>query len=437
MCVHRIVKNIHTALLICFVATLGIIKGKSTSILLVPKELVLLYAKRDVIYYFPMVLSDLFLGMLLWVSVRMQIIAWRFERMTMVDVMLGLVIITSALSGFFSINLDITTLSVLQLARCAAIYSVWKREKNSGISVYVLYVAASFLLFESAWGVLQFIRGGAFGLYLEAEGAMYAYGKTAWENADLLRIRGTFVDPDIFGTFMYMHSVMFLGLVLFRRYSSVFEKKLYTLCAIVSGALLFLSGNRVLYVMYIVLVVVLGVMSKRLNKLLEYVKKPAMLAVCTMLLCIIVPYVYVRIQNITDVFSRYGSGTFRVQMAEYSFKIGMNNVFGVGLGISPYYLATQFQGKDIIFGPDYPHNIFFQIFAETGVFGLAAFIGFLYVSFRPFIFMRFFSQYSFYYFAAMAYIVSACFYPLYIPLVELIGYFFLYLGLAHRKEKYI
>ena len=121
-------------------------------------------------------------------------------------------------------------------------------------------------------------------------------------------------------------------------------------------------------------------------------------------------------------------------MIQYSARLGLNNLFGVGLGMSPYHFAVNFPGENMIFGPDYPHNIFSQIFAETGIVGLVSFIVFLYLAFRPLFIKGLNVQNIHFYLAALAFVASACFYPLFIPLVELTSFFFLYLGIAQFNQ---
>jgi O-antigen ligase len=293
----------------------------------------------------------------------------------------------------------------------------------------MISIAASFTIFESVWGLLQFILRGNLGRYIESYNNAYTYGKVAWENSNLLRASGTFVDPDLFGTFMFMHFVLFFYLLLTSEHSRKFEKTLYGLCAILSGASVFITGNRALYICFVLSFVGILIMTKKARYIISFIKKPIGLLIIVVLVSVLFPYVSTRMQNLFAIFSE-GSGTFRVQIAEYAARLGFFNLFGVGLATSPYHFALEFPGAQVIFGPDYPHNLFFQVFAETGILGLVAFLGFLYFAFRPLSVGRRNTTYIYFYFATIAFLISACFYPLFVPLVELPSFFFLYLGIA-------
>jgi len=433
--IHRVVKNAATSSLLCFVVSLAFVKGKSISILMIPEALVRMNITRDVLYYFPITLSDAFLGVAAWLYLRRILYTKKSISFSGLEVLLACLVLASALSAFATQHLNVTTLATIQIGKLLLIYHLWGNVKERNMSRLIIMAVSALVFFEGAWGFLQFINRGSLGRYIESSSLIYEYGKTAWENPDLLRISGTFVDPDIYGTFMYMHAVFFSSLLFLKRYSNSYEKWVYFLCALVSGTALFLSGNRIIYVLFVLYFVFIVTKTRAMKTIREHMQNKALVVVVLSFVLAVIPYVFVRMQNLPAVFSKYGSGTFRLQMLVYSGKLGLSNVFGVGIGTSPYHFATQFAGENLVFGPDYPHNIFSQMFAETGFIGFFVFVGFCYLSFRA-LFMRGLRvSHSHYLIAAFAYFCAAQFYPLYVPLTELVGYFFVYLGISQSERR--
>jgi O-antigen ligase len=426
----KISNNIVLAAFLCFLANLPFVKGKSLSFLLLPQDMVQMNVRRDLFYYFPLTLSDFYLGLLLWLGIRnreKKSYTIPFEILTSI----GLFFIISLFSILESQNDIVSWLSSLLLFKLLVIFllpliiSIKKSVIKTG-----LYVIAAFTIFESVWGLAQFFLHGKLGRYIESFNNMYTYGKVAWENTNLLRISGTFVDPDIFGTIMYMHCMMFSSLWLTSKNLSTYRRNVYGFCAMISGISVYLTGNRILYIAVFISFLWLLAVNKHLKNIIIFCKKPISIFIGVCVGLVIFPYISARLQNILTVFSDVGSATFRIQMIQYSMRLGLQNIFGVGLGMSPYHFASNFIGEYMIFGPDYPHNIFSQIFAETGVIGLVSFMVFIYFSFRSYLLKKIQLSAIHFYLAALAFLVSACFYPIFLPIVELPSFFFLYLGIA-------
>jgi O-antigen ligase len=158
-----------------------------------------------------------------------------------------------------------------------------------------------------------------------------------------------------------------------------------------------------------------------------------MIVICVILLCAF-PYVATRLTNIGNVFSSNGSATFRLQMIRDTFRIGMNEPLGVGLAMTPYYFATQFGQEHPIYGPDYPHNLFSELFAETGVCGLFFFLVFLYIVFRNFFIKHAQKQSLPFYIGSLLFFLCAMIYPLTFDAIEIISLAFLYMGFAVTSD---
>lgn len=431
----HLAQDVFLGALIAYVVTLAFVKGKSYSILMLPSEFVHMNVMRDVVYYFPIVISDFFLWILVWARIKRWQTLRFVPRFAFQDVIFFLIVLTSFLSCIDSWHANVTFLASVQVVRLFIAYLLMSRISEKSITRQVLAAVAALVIFESIYGFIQYIHKGSFGLYIESTNMMYSYGKTAWENPELLRISGTFVDPDVYGTFLYMHALLLGAYFVLKRHSYIYDGWILFIAAVFSSIALFLSGNRVLYILHIVSVLVMLTWTHSYKSIAAYVRhKYVLFPFVGVFLCVL-PYALVRMQNFFTVFSKYGSATFRTQMFEYSAKMGLSQVFGVGLGTSPYHFATKFSGVDLVFGPDYPHNIFSQVFAETGIVGLAAFVFFCYISLRPLFVKGAFQQGSYFLIASFAFLLAAQFYPLYIPLTELVGYFIVYLGLFRSESK--
>ncbi len=137
-----------------------------------------------------------------------------------------------------------------------------------------------------------------------------------------------------------------------------------------------------------------------------------------------------RLSTFNTLFSPDGSGTYRLQMYQYSLKLMERHPYGLGLSLTPLAYATEFPYEVFIFDPAQPHNLFLQIAIESGLIGLVFFIGFLYLALRK----NFQTRNSFFW-ASVLYLVAAQIYPIYFQHKELVSFLFIYLGLSIQKTK--
>ena len=426
----KLIKNPLLAAFLCLLTHLPFVQGKSFSFLILPKDMVRMNIQRDVVFYFPLTISDFYLLLLFWFHIRKKATTHLPVSSRWILVSLALYFFLNIVSVFWSNQNLVSLLSVVILFKFMILFLLpGVIDFTSDLIKKMISIIASFTIFESAWGFMQYIIRGNLGRYIESYNNEYIYGKVAFENANLLRVSGTFVDPDLFGTFMFMHFVLFFFLFLTSQRCTKAKKILYGVCTVLSGASVFITGNRALYICVALSFVGILIMTKKIRYSISIIKKPVGFLTIAVVIAVLFPYVSTRMQNLSAIFSE-GSGTFRLQIADYAARLGFSNIFGVGLGASPYRFALDFPGANVLFGPDYPHNIFFQVFAEVGITGIITFIVYIYLAFRPFILSGRTSKYAYLYLAAGAYLVSACFYPLYLPLIELPSFFFLYLGIA-------
>jgi O-antigen ligase len=433
-----VVKNIPLVLLLCLLATLPFPKGKAYQILLLPREDIPRWALYNISYFFPIYISDLFLGLLLYWYIRTrsvgrQIVLQIYEKMVYVLflVFIAFVFFSGSLSQFPEVGV----LSAAQLVRMFLLMSLpflFTQNIRGRIQEIVSVVAAT-TLFESWWVFLQRLSGGPLWRDIEVYLPGSAFGIRSSENVDVLRLSGTFFEPSILGTFLLMHIVI-LGVWLARARLPLRPlDKVLSIVSLLAGIALMFTGSRMIYAIFGLWLVWFVHQWKQGRIWMRlFLRTRQFVYVCLMLLLSVVPYVTMRLQSITDVFTQYGSASYRLQMMEYATRLAWSHpFFGVGLSLSPYYLATGFWGERFVFDPTYPHNLFFQLLSEVGFVGAAWFFIFVLVALRYTLSSsKTEADMNLFGYGAFIYIVCACFYPIFINHQEISSYFFIYIGLA-------
>ena len=434
---YKISKNFQQALFFSFLATLPFAKGKSLSLLLLPKGLIAKNALFDIDYHFPIYLSDIFLFILLYLYFRKRPKISRKIKLKRKLSFLFFFIYISLAPALNSLYPYVVILSVIQLLKLSFIYFLpillddcQKKIKN------IPLILAAFTFFQTFWVILQRFKKGPLGLDLEAYLPKAQYGITSIENVELLRSTGTFFEPSILGTFMLMHFFFFLSLLLLKKYSSEGEKKIYTAAIIAAFVSILFTASRGIYLLILVLVGIFIVFLKKFFyvKLLAFKKESLKLLLLLFPILIGLSFLSVRLQSVGTLFSPEGSGTYRIQISQYAFRLAKNNPFGVGLNLSPYYFATAFPQEKYIFDPAHPHNIFFQILAETGFGGLILFSLFLYASYQSFLKPKTKLRNFEFFIASLAFLACAQIYPIFINHSEILSFFFLYLGFLNLEN---
>ena len=241
---------------------------------------------------------------------------------------------------------------------------------------------------------------------------------------------------------MFMHLVYFSLLLIQKEYKTVVEKWMYVAAILGSLISIIFTGSRGVYF----LTVAFGVLfcwdyRKQLMPWLAQIKIRTIIMVIVCFGLFFIPYIFTRLQSVSTLFTFYGSGTYRIQIAQYAMRLAEHNFFGVGLNLSPYFFATAFSSEPFIFDPSHPHNVFFQILAEMGPIGLTLFILFLWILYRPLIRKKPPRRVVPFAAASFAFICAAQFYPIFISQPEIFSFFFLHAGLMiwsshqHAYEK--
>ena len=425
-------------------ATLPLAKGKTLSFEIISKaDLINRNAVFDINYIFSVYLADFVLGLLIWQLVR-QILTWSkpkwliwgqifYQQRWLGLSFLGflLVCLLPQLDSKFS---TIVWLSSLQLIKLAGLFLIPSLifTKIGVIEKATWQILLGGIFFQTAWASWQFHSGGPIGKYLEA---ILPLGNTneavalgTMENPDLLRVTGTFFDPSLLAT--YLVTVM---IWLWWERHRIQPKWLIWAGLIAGSGSLILTSNRILMIF-------LGfwwlwqayhwVRTWHWQRIFDLARRRLWLILGGLALGIwLLPYILARFTTLGTAFDTYGSGTYRIQLGWYAMRLGFGQPWGVGLNLSPYYLATQFNQETVSFDPSHPHNLFLQIFAETGWLGLVLALSWLYLIYRPIqIGKKLDWQLTSWGAGGLAFLIAAQFYPVFLSQIEVVSWLALMLG---------
>ncbi|MDA1079497.1 MAG: O-antigen ligase family protein [bacterium] len=434
-------KNLKLSLFLVFVATLPFAKGRGYQIFLMAKEDVQLRQLFDLVYYFPLYFSGFFLLLLAYLQIRMKIFKKKLEDIKNshlgITGLFSLYIIASLFSSGYTAFPIVVLLSAVQLLMLLFVMLIptLMQFDRTQLQKTVLTVLCASVLFQATWAGLQLLKGGPLGKDIEAILPNGEFGIVAAEDASFLRANGTFFEPSILGTFLFSVSTVLLVSGLTQKQVRL-RQVLITGSFLGFGAIIF-TGSRMLYLLILptLLFILATHVQNKKAVLSAFVRKNTwrVLVGVTLLLLIATPIVVKRFSSFSEVFSQYGSARYRVQLAEAAIKITEDYPFGRGLSLSHYYFAETFTNTDYIFDPAYPHNIFFQVLAETGLVGVMLFFGFVYLLIRRVPLKK--STYHPFYFGSLCFLLAAQFYPIFLSHTEVLSYFFLFSGLSLYLEK--
>lgn len=429
--------DIKKALFLSFVATLPFAKGKTINFLLLPKELVIQNPLFDVDYSFPFYLSHLFLFLLAYVYIRRKKREKNGTKIHKSLIFLFLFIYLTAMAAFFSLYPQVIALSALQLILLGFVFYLPKVFANKKILREIVQVLAAFVIFQAIWVTLQRLSGGPLGLDLEVYLPGEEFGVRARENIGIYRSSGTFFEPSILGTFMLMHFFFFLSLFLKKDLESSRYRNLYIVALAAALISMLFTASRGIYLLLFVMTAVFIFFYKKTHNVVHALSRNLrkMLIVVIPIIFIALPFVVARLASIGTLFGPTGSATSRIQLNQYAVRLAQTNPLGVGLNLSPYFFATAFPQEAFTFDPARPHNIFFQVLAETGFLGLVLFVLFIYFVLRAYLDSKDKLKNLEFFMATLAFLLGAQIYPIFTNHPEILSFFFLYLGFLVFREK--
>lgn len=430
--IYFITKKLRFALFCTFLLTLPFPKGKAIEFPLLTREENPRYALFDIIYFFPLYISDFYLLTLIYSYVR----EWRIPKLKsrivshafISSLLFFLFILLNLFNSARAIYPNVVFFSSLQLIKVFLVLHLPHLLKNDFLYLkkHFVQLITSLALFESGWGILQFLKGGPLGKDIESQLKNFHFGIFSSENPDLLRVTGTFFEANMYAAFL-------LILITYLLYSLLSHKHSSRQLVLVVSALIFLliaivaSGSRGTYGLFFILA---GTLLWRFRQhtaskfLYHKAKKHRQLIIIGLMVIGVLfsSYLSSRLYSLTDVLKPGGSLTYRYQMIQYALRMGSLHPLGIGLSLSPFYYATAFIGENFVFDTTYPHNLLIQIYAETGVIGFLIFSLFIYFS----LFKKTMTAYGF---AALALFLCLQLYPIFLNHPEVSTFLFVLLGL--------
>ena len=432
-------RSLELVFFLSLIATMPFAKGWAYEIVLLPWQQIQQWALFPIVYFFPVYIASAFLFLSFYLYIRKhrgRSAAVRLPTLPLV-VFTGFIfwsLVGSVGSPFPSVSI----LSVIQLIELFILLCLPSLlfDRSDKLSSYVIGIVAATLIYESGWAIAQWLHGGPLGRDIEVYLPGNQFGIGSSENFSLLRVTGTFFDPSILGTFLVMQMIIFLQLLLHKRMYKTGRYLLGLLIVMGSVALIF-TGSRVIYGIWFISVIVLSWSKRRdVVRAIHLVMRQhwLLLVGCVSLVAAYIsPYVISRVSSLSNVFTEYGSATYRIQMVIYAARLVMSRpLIGGGVSQSPYYYATAFIGEKLRFDPTYPHNLFAQLSIETGLIGALLFAAFLIIVFRRAFRAKVINEFAL---AAGAFTLCAMFYPIFINRQEIISYLFLYIGLYYATTR--
>lgn len=436
LALYILLKDLRQAMFLTFIASLPLAKGKTFDVILIPRDQIPVIGLFDVGYYFPLYPSLVFLLGTLYVIFRRKIY---FIMSSHVHHVIGgfvAFLFMGSIAILYSPFPSVVGLSVVQLILMGCIFVLphWLRLRKS-ITRRISHILAAFVAFESGWVIGQALHGGPLGKYIEAILPLNRTGILSTEDTGFMRFNGTFFEPSIMGTFMLMH-IFYFGMLLIQKiYLTRTERNIYIMAVLSALISIVFTGSRGIYGLFVVLLFV--VFKTNFGSFMKTIAKlPFLRLIMVIILALVLvlsPYVVKRLQTIPALFSGEGSRTYRLQLNTFAFRLAMTHTFGVGLNLSPYYFAVGFP-QERTNDPAHPHNIFFQILAETGLPGLIAFLVFVWLLYRQY-FMKPNGQSAPYFIASVVFLLAAQFYPIFISQPEILSFFFLHAGLMNWSQQ--
>ncbi len=430
-------KNLKLVLFLAFIVTLPFAKGKGFQIFLLDKHDVLTHSLFDLVYYFPLYLSDFILSLFLYSCIRDRKEPIQLSTpLKLIIFVFTLFVLFISIQTFNSPFPTVILFSLIQLIKLLAVFLLPYFLQTSIKKIHTILpsILAASLLFQSSWAVLQVFFSGPLGKDIEVYLPGTESGIYASEQGSLLRVSGTFYEPSILGTFLLMQMI-FLGYHILNRTFSKTSTYLYTGILCFSTIALLFTGSRIIYFLFLGWSgALLYVFRDTWKKRIVFSKKQVSIALIIFFL-IGGRYIFTRFTQFGEAFAKYGSATYRFQLAQAATTLGLTYWQGVGINLSQYFFATDVTNQQYIFDPAYPHNIFFQLLAETGIIGVSLFVTLLYLIYRAHLVKERLKLNGFTY-AFSVFLTCAQFYPIFLNHPEILSYLFVFAGLSLYEHEH-
>ena len=244
------------------------------------------------------------------------------------------------------------------------------------LSSITLGILAIFVLVNSVLIVVQKIKGGPLGIAIESENRFVPYGIFSDENIGLYRPGGMTTSPNLTASILGMFiPILFIIGATKNRYNNVIT---WTMLLISTAALVFTASRYVWIVTAITIYFSFRYLKKAgimyLPDLVARYMKPLM--ICFFIL--LGPFIFNRIITFGKVFEKQGGGIYRWHQIVMEGDFMKTNLFGIGLDVYQYQIPNRFDPEFFFSDASPPHNLFAEIGAGFGIFGIPLFVSLFY-----------------------------------------------------------
>lgn len=238
-----------------------------------------------------------------------------------------------------------------------------------------LQIIKLFVLLNSVLVIGQYLLRGPIGLPFED--TFNQYGKYSEQN--LFRPGGITTDPNISASL----TTALIPLVFLETFTINSSSSFGWVLFLIYILALTFTASRAAWTITFAVSLAMAIYLYKKGKFFvpASIKKYWKIALIVLIVATI-PILVTRISSFQQAFTWKGSGTYRFRQISLGLTMMKRNLFGVGLGMFSHSVSSYNLPEISQLPSDLPHNVFIQIGAETGIFGLAAFSFFVYFLFR-------------------------------------------------------
>lgn len=442
----RKTQNYRLSLFLLFINLLPFTIGRNLiDTTLIGRNEIFSFAIYDVKYFLPVYLSDLFLVLIYQNYFSKKFFDKKTTELKNYKLSLTnkialtslifffLLILLRSLSHEFSSLLLAGSLIILKFILVFSLPYLIDL-KNKKYFNYLLSTLASMTFFHSAMVFYEQFKGGNLGRFIENRLPGIEFGTRSSEAADLLRADGTFNEPNITAIFLLINFMILFSIGIQQFIKNRKTAYLYLSVSLLALIAIIFTGSRSLYLLSGIGLIFYFLKYKQI--IWQITKKIFQKKIFQIFLALAIllalPYVLIRTSSLQNVLSRDGSLSYRQELNQHVLSMSFKNYLGIGLDLTPYYLAKNFKTVDnplVIFDQAPAHNILVQLLAETGIVATIVFLIFVYQTIKN----GWKGQNQIFALAALAYFLAAQFHPVFTNHYELTAFFFLYLGIANYE----
>ena len=390
----------------------------------------------DVKYFFPVYLADIFLLLVFQnylsgkISKRKEFIPFSKTK-SKISVLLLLMLLIVSTKGLIH-QFSFLSFSGFLIFKYFLFFIVISILNKKDIFKNLKYLLMASLLFQSLIILLEQFKGGNIGRFIENT-SIHDLGTVSMETVSLLRANGTFNEANVAATFLLMGFVIIFPLML----SSLKKKRFHysiIVCLFSIVAIIF-TGSRSLYFLTLIYLVWQFFENKELFRLflIDLLKNRNLKIIIIVIGLVFTPYLWQRIKTLPDTINYGGSLSYRRELNRHVLLLAREKpLFGIGLDMTPYYLAKTFKTIDstpVIFDQAPAHNILIQLIAEIGLIGFLSFFIMILLFMKKIFSANNWKENSFF-ISSLVFLLAAQFHPVFSNHSELSSFFFLFMGIA-------